>query len=298
VIDERCLEHLRPVVSAARAAATEALVVEQMQRLFGTERVLPQFEYPIGKGNWAECDVVVELPGSAIAVECKSGALDDEYRYGDLDYASSTLKTLVEHPFMQSARAASFLKAGPSKFRLKGESNTRVWPGTDAVTRIAVSLERIDPLVLVATRSKLPEDTGGPSWVVCLADFLMVTEVLSDAHSFFSYASLRAELAANPSLSVISEADLLGAFLHDRLRAVRRSLATDPGRIVSINNHAQELNAYYSAVALGVGPRPPKPRLKVARRDEARLDALWSDADPDWAAAAVAIVAPGWRRPR
>jgi hypothetical protein len=254
VIDDPQFSVLKQTVSDARADGTEELTTSVFRGLFGEDHVHPNFEYPIGSGNWAEADIVVRLPGHALAVECKSGALDDLYRYGDIDYAHSTFKTFIEDPFRQSARAATFLTCSDGKWRTRSTRRKHDWVRVPTVTRIAVSLERIDPLSMVATRVGLSDAAGDATWVVCLADLLLIAEILDTNHTFFAYAKLRAELAANPSVAVISEADLLGAFLHDRLRHLRR-IADKPRHLrVRLTDHARELNRYFTAVTLGLPP--------------------------------------------
>ncbi len=284
LVAERQHPDLQAAVQRARADATEEIVVESLSRIFGEDRVHPQFEYPIGRGNWAECDVVVELPGHAIAIECKSGALADEFRQGDLDYAASTFMTLVDDPFRQSARAAVFLTAGPGKWRPKGSGTKRDWSGVGSASRIAVTLERIDPLALVAARADLSAKAGEATWVVCLADLLMIADILDDPHSFAAYMQLRCELAANPAVAVISESDVLGAFLHDRLKLLRKSAGSGPNVLAGLSHHAGDLNEYFTMMTVGL-PLPVKPCVRVPERQMAQMTALWAGNDPRWLAA-------------
>lgn len=274
-------EALQRSFRAARADATEELVIGAMRQIFGDDRVQPNFEYPIGGGNWAECDVVVELPDHAIAIECKSGALADGYRAGEAEYTASTFATLVEDPFGQSARAAGFLTAGPGRWRTRGSQQKRDWPGVSAAIRIAVTLERIDPLALIAARADLSPKAGEATWVVCLADLLMIAEILDDPHSFAAYADLRAGLASNTSVAVISEVDLLGAFLHDRLKSLRKSAASGPNVLAGLNHYAGDLNAYFTMMTLGLS-LPKKPGVTLGERARRAVVDAWESGDASW----------------
>jgi hypothetical protein len=280
---------LRVAYQNSRAEAAEHLAADGLSRVFGEERVHRKFEYPIGAGNWAECDIVVCLPGHALAVEVKSGALDDMYRSGDAEYAASTHKTLVDDPFRQSARAADFLRSG-NRFRTHGSKERHEWVAVSDVTRVAVSLERIDALAFASSRIEGATDGQGATWVVCLADLLMVVDILDNPHAFFAYAQVRAALAADPIVAVISEADLLGAFLHDRLKLLRRSVARRDGpTVASLGHHSHQLNEYFTPLAAGA-PTPRRPSLKLKAAVHKELRHLFATSDPSWADTALRLV--------
>lgn len=187
---------------------------------------------------------------------------------------------LVEAPFQQSHRAAEYLAGGGDKLREKGTQRRIDWQPVDAVTRIGVSLERIDPLVMVAAQVVEGKERTPPAWAICLSDLFMIADILPTPHEFFAYLSLRSAMAANPVSALISEADALGAFLHDRLRDYRGILAKSNVSVASLTHHAQDLNAYYSADAGGLQAAKPRLNLKDGLMDE--LDRLYQEGSSEW----------------
>jgi len=277
----QALEPLRRQYHQARAAATETLVTQTLVEVFGNDRVLSNVEYPIGGGNWAEVDAVVRLGDHALVVEAKGHAISDRFRVGDTDYAEFHFLDVVSKAFSQSDRAARYLAEGGDKLRMKDGGPRVEWTPVAGTTRVAVSFERIDPFVLAATRLAAEHQSAPPTWVVCLADLLMVADILREPYEFYAYAALRAELAADPVVALLSEADVLGAFLNDRLESYRRLVGRGPTSVVMLDHHSQELNAYYSAVTAGLSVERPALRLPAGIADSLR----GLDADsPGWAA--------------
>lgn len=144
---------------------------------------------------------------------------------------------------------------------------------------LAVSFERIDPFVLTAAR--LGDETAPPTWIVCLADLLLVAEVLDQPHEFFAYAYLRSKLGEDPRFNVISEVDVLGAFLADRARGIREMVGADGLTHAVVGHHATDLNNYFTSQAMGLPAE--RPRLAVDAGIEAELMRTYASGEPGWA---------------
>lgn len=265
----------------ARAAAAETLMTQALMGMFGSERVLSNVEYPIGGGNWAEVDALVRLGDHALVFEAKGHTISDQFRAGGTDYAEAHFLDVVVKAFSQSDRAARYLGRGGDKLRMKNGGQRIEWTPVAETTRIAVSFERIDPFVLAATRLVAEQQSGPSTWIVCLADLLMVADILREPYEFYAYAALRAALATDPVVALLSEADVLGAFLNDRLASYRRLLERGAMDVAMLDHHSEELNAYYSAATVGLPVE--RPTLRVPARLADTLRALDTDS-PGWAA--------------
>jgi hypothetical protein len=280
-------QDLRAAISShARSEATEALVAERLASVFGEDSVYRSFEYRMPGNRWAECDVVVDLPGHTLAIECKSGAVHDAYRAGDAGLLGDTIREFAAKPFEQSKRASVFLRAGGA-WRLKEHrAEVREWKPSPAVTRIAVSLERVDVLSTIASRTPLPMGASA-TWLVCLADLLLVVDSIPDRNLLYRYFNLRAELAADRNFEILNEADVLSLFMDDRLANVRARLAA--GEKVQVRFEADKLNAYWSTLAVAPSLAGERPTCVLGRKAAETLDARWAAADPTWAATVDAL---------
>jgi hypothetical protein len=279
-LSSRGLQSILKRFHEVRAEATETLITETFRRIFGSDRVYSNVEYPIPGKNWAEVDALVWLGDHALVIEGKGHALSDAFRAGEVDYARMHFADVVDRAFSQSERAARYLAEGGKKLRHKSGGPSIEWMPVSNASRIAVSFERIDPLVLVAARLAEEQRSAPPTWVVCLADLLMVAEILPEPHEFYAYAALRAELASNPVVALVSEADVLGAFLHDRLEFFRGLLKKSGVKSVMLDHHSGPLNAYFSSTAAGLPAQ--RPVLQVPEHVVETLRGLYSQKASDW----------------
>lgn len=289
LMSSRDLQSLQNHFHQARAVATEMLVTEALREVFGRDRVLSNVEYPITGRNWAEVDALVWLGDHALVVEVKSHAISDRFRAGDVSYAERHFTDVVDSAFKQSDRAARYFGQGGDKLRGKNGGRRIEWTPVAGTTRIAVSFERIDPLVLVAARRADEKESAPPTWVVCLADLLMITDILREPYEFYAYAALRAELAANPAVALLSEADVLGAFLNDRLESYRNLVEEGAMTAAMLDHHSEELNAYYSATTAGLSADRPAVRLPAGLADTLRD--LYTDSR-EWASRVRELLTP------
>ncbi|MEV6242471.1 hypothetical protein [Lentzea sp. NPDC051838] len=124
------------------------------------------------------------------------------------------------------------------------------------VVPIVVTLERLDPLAanLLGAQGEGPDTERPVSWMVGLADLLMVADVLPSPEEFFAYAEMRARLATSPGISACTEADVLGFWCAKRIDL---SESSSPAKVFpsfpTIGHESHDLNRYYTAVTVAAG---------------------------------------------
>lgn len=271
---------LRERLSNRRARATEQLVADRLASVFGAERVSRGAKYSIGKNQVAETDVVVDLPGAAIVVEAKAHRITAQGRAAHASRVRTKFKELVEAPMGQSARARDALLDGVSFSHALGQAPIRTVPRTE-VARVVVTLDRIDPFATVAKDGDL--DGPGDVWMVSLADFLAVIDVLQDPTAMYAYIHTRMAQTAARSPHIAMETDALGAWLRTR-EGVWPLIGGSAGRLAY---SSAEINAFFTQadqherrpdlvqpprhLPLGV----PKPILDLMVRELENQHPLW-----------------------
>lgn len=293
---ERSADNLREQLSKRRARATEQLVADRLASIFGADRVTRGAVYSIGANRIAETDVIVDLPGAAIVVEAKAHRVTPPARAGHAGRVRTKFKELVEAPVAQTARAREALLAGEKFTNAKGTAAIRPGQCTE-VARVVITLDRIDPFAVLAKDG----DAGGPGdvWMVSLADFLAVTDVLQDPTATYAYLRTRMAQTAAQSPHIASESDALGAWLRSR-EGVWPLLAGSAG---TLSYSSEQVNEYFTKAdqherwpdLIEAPPRPslavPQPVLDLMRRELDKGHPLW----PSAAMAIFDVHPKGWR---
>lgn len=286
-VESRGLDGLRTAYFEIRGEVVEEIVFGALSRVFGPDRVHANVEYRIADGNYAELDVLVDLDSHAIVVEAKSKALHDAYRRGDPGPIEHHVADLVEAPLLQSERAADYLLNGNTTFRYKGTRETfELASAVDSVDRVAVSLERIDPLVFLS--GELLAHGSVTVWFVSLPDLLAVAEILDAPETLATYVSLRTSLGGNAQVRVYVETDVLGAFLLDGLASFIEVSQNEQGVRALLGYHSDEVNSYFTAQA--AGELYPKPVVELPAEETTHLERLYNEHATDWHSRAVAAV--------
>jgi hypothetical protein len=152
-----------------------------------------------------------------------------------------------------------------------------------------VTFERIDPLSTIA--ADLTEGSGAePTWHLCLADLLMVTDLLDTPSVFVAYATARQELASDQTFHAGMESDLLNSFLSDGFRSLqkaRSSLANSPTDHLVHAYNSGAVNAYFAAVTAGLPAS--KPTLELPQLILAALSDLFDRRHRAWRRLSVAL---------
>lgn len=232
---------------AARQKVAERLPADVLREVFG-DRVRANVAYPTDDAP-AEIDALVTLPASNIVLECKGGRFSPQGRRGAPLRVEKHAKELIERAADQNARAMLALEAGSNFTSRNGV--VEVAP-TPVNIPIVVTFDRIDPF---STHLGTPssEDRGQRSWVVALADLIMIAEVLPSPAEFFAYAALRSQMVQEGNTMVFVEADALGGWVVDRLTKTTKVTGVGiregaPSQMVSATS--SWMNDYFSLAAM------------------------------------------------
>ena len=232
---------------AARQRIAERLPAEVLTEVFG-ERVHSNLNYPTDDAP-AEIDVLVTLPATNIVVECKGGRFSPQGRRAAPKRVEKHAKELIEKAADQNVRAISALESG-LPFTKKGVPVVAEQEATNLP--IVVTFDRVDPF---GTHLGSPsnQDRQQRSWVVALADLIMITEVLPSPVEFYAYAALRVDMVREGKTLVIVEADALGGWCADRLSTITHIPGIDirgdaPTSVVSATS--DWMNDYFSLAAM------------------------------------------------
>lgn len=240
----------------ARQLVAERIPTEILQSVFGTEAVFANVTYPAEQSD-AEADAVVCVPGAHLIVECKGGRITNPARRGAPKRVEKHAEDIVVKGADQNLRAAQAIKA---KLPLRDPRGRSVpVRETDVSLSLIVTLDRIDPFNTLLGEPSTGDITDR-SWIVTLADLLLIADILPNSAEFFAYARTRVEMVRADSHRVIVEADALGAWCKDRLTTVKPIF---PGTFSLIDETSTEINDYYAydtAVPDDEGTRSPDQR--------------------------------------
>ncbi|MEW1584633.1 nuclease-related domain-containing protein [Micromonospora vinacea] len=297
-LDQLLLEtgnaRLRQTFHRARDKATETLIEQTLGNVFGARRVHRGLEYQLSDDTWAETDIVVILPGTALVVEAKAHAMTAPGRAGRRDRVERHLKELLRKPLQQSERTKEALLRG-TQWRHRGRPFEM--PVINEVTRVVVTFEVIDPFVTLA---HLVADPDMPdAWVVSLSSLMMVADVLTHPVELYAYAATRAAVIAAGQPIVFMESDALAAWYRNR-EGVWDDLG---GAVFQLAYQSDELNEYFTSHRLAVkgyaAPVPPRPSAGIPDYVLRAVDDASSAPAASWGVLAciVAAVKPAqWRK--
>jgi hypothetical protein len=260
----------------ARDKASELIVRDELRKIFGTDRVIGPLEYEM-HGSTYEADAVVIAPPCGIAVEVKAHSLTPSGRRGAPGRLKKKAEELIELPVSQAERLSIFLQRGGQAF-IRPENRRIDLPKIERMTILAVTFERIDPLSHVA-QGLLKKSGEKDVWSICIADLMMVTEIICRPSEFFFYCWLRAEIGSSKTLKTTMEADILAGFLQYRLSEFIQSGQQSGGRVF-LDYCADTVNDYFTNIELGLHPSPPNSGIPTAVLDE--LDRLIEMQHPQW----------------
>lgn len=192
-----------------REGGHQRLAGEALRRVFGDGAVWESQHYTSAAGP-GEIDVLVACDWTLVA-EAKAHSLTDDGRRGAPLRVNRVADETIDAALGQTRRARIYLEheggrsfapqqGGPVVQRLPAELS--------GLTEIIVTFERMDPLAMHGPQLVGRDDRR--VWIVCLADLLMVRDVLSGPAEFHHYARVRASMATDGP-AVFMESDALGA---------------------------------------------------------------------------------------
>lgn len=238
-----------------RQDAHERLIVSAFERVFGAENVHGSQHYSSLAGGDGEIDALVcaEWP---LVVEGKAISLTEAGRQGRPRRVETKIEEILGKALDQTGRALTYIleewgrsfspkAASPSEARLPARAS--------GGTAVIVTFERMDPLALAGL--DVIDSVRRPTWVVSITDLLMVVDILASPGEFSHYARTRGSMFSTKA-SAATEADLLGAYLLDRLRIVDRSSSNEVDRVF-IGYSCADINDFYTRQELGLPAEVP-----------------------------------------
>lgn len=259
VLHNRLAVHQRPGYNPAkyhkhRQDAHERLILNSLQSVYG-EHACGSRHYESPSGEVGEIDTLV-LSEWPLVVEGKAISLTEAGRQGKARRVETKLAEILEKALGQTNRALSYiLEEAGREFSPEPSSRAeKLLPDSvSGGTAVVVTFERMDPLAFSGLDAL--DSFHRPTWVVSLTDMLMVAEVLTTPGEFSHYVKTRGSMAGSKVLAA-SEADLLGAYLTDRLRIIDRPSSNEFDRVI-IGYSADELNEFYTSRELGLDTKKP-----------------------------------------
>lgn len=237
-----------------RQDAHERLILNSLQSVYG-ENACGSRHYLSPSGEVGEIDTLV-LSEWPLVVEGKAISLTEAGRQGKARRVETKLAEILGKALDQTNRALSYiLEEEGREFSPKPSSRAeKLLP--DAVsggTAVVVTFERMDPLAF--SGPDVLDSVRRPTWVVSLTDMLMVADVLTTPGEFSHYAKRRGGMVGSKAMAA-SEADLLGAYLADRLCIIDRPSSNEFDRVI-IGYSADELNEFYTSRELSLATEKP-----------------------------------------
>lgn len=271
---------LLEAVRRHRDVATETLTREVLHRIFGSLSVGPL--YYDHEGKHGEIDALVATGTSRLVFECKAHTLTPAGRRGAPARVHRVVDDVVGAGMDQLVRARRYLATGACHFadRQGGEPEKRLPVPAREVIEVLVTFERMDPIAVTSGGAETPARI----WQVCLADLLMVGELLPAPAEFFDYAAVRASLGAS-GVMVYVEADALAVYLNDRFREL---IAASAAGNALLGYAAGPINDYYTLTPFGVDV--PRPQSQVPTEVLVALDRVMTSAPESWVRLAAAVM--------
>lgn len=237
-----------------RQDAHERLILNSLQSVYG-EFACGSQHYLSPSGEVGEIDTLVrsEWP---LVVEGKAISLTEAGRQGKARRVETKLAEILEKALSQTNRALSYiLEEEGREFSSRPSSRAeKLLPDSvSGGTAIVVTFERMDPLAFSGLEAL--DSVRQPTWVVSLTDMLMVADILTTPSEFSHYAKTRGGMVGSKAMAA-SEADILGAYLADRLRVINRPSSNEFDRVI-IGYSADELNEFYTSRELGLASKQP-----------------------------------------
>ncbi|MEV7282955.1 hypothetical protein AB0O01_00020 [Streptomyces sp. NPDC093252] len=163
---------------------------------------------------------------------------------------------------------------------------------------VIVNLDRVDPFAThLPDGGKRHAEPPDGTWLVTLADLVMVADILRPPAEFYAYACTRGAIAKASGPQVFVEADALAAWLDHRIQPVQPA----PQEIVFLATGNEALNDYYTHVAAPGYPAPAPPASGVLPEVLYALDLVHRERPQHWsdlAIAALAVPPDDWRSVR
>ncbi|MDV8003132.1 hypothetical protein [Rhodococcus sp. IEGM 1408] len=230
------------------------MILNALQGVFGGNVRGSQY-YSSTSGDSGEIDALV-LAEWPLVVEGKAISLTEEGRQGRARRVETKIKEILGKALDQTDRALNYIleeKGRSFSSRPTGRAEDLLPADVSGGTAVIVTFERMDPVAFNGL--EVVGSVRRPTWVVSLTDLLMVAEILATPGEFSHYAKMRGDMVASKAMAA-AEADLLGAYLIDRLRILDRSSSNEFDRIL-IGYSCDKLNDFYTRREAGLAAEKP-----------------------------------------
>lgn len=204
-------------------------------------------------------------------------------------------REFVDKALTQNARTIAYLDGGGRDFRDRHKRHLPLPDHLPTAVSVIVTLDRVDPFATHlpdgGKRGAAPDDG---TWLVTLADLMMVADVLRHPAEFYAYASTRAAMAKAKGPTVFVEADALAAWLEHRVQPVE----PPAGELVHLDTSSEAVNAFYTHVDAPGSPSPSRPTSGIPSEVLDALDLVQQGRPEDWrhlAIATLALKATDWQ---
>jgi hypothetical protein len=282
-------EALLDAVFRQRDKATEDLTRWALRGIYRDLAIGP-LHYDDEEGH-GEIDALVASGDCPLIVECKAQSVTPAGRRGAPKRIKSLVDDVVARGTSQLEHARRYLLGGGDLFadRQGGPPRARLPCPVQETAYMLVTFERMDPVAATGGGVEVSPNT----WVVCLADLLMVADLLDSPPEFFHYAKARGALR-DRGVTVYMESDALGTYIDDRFRGL---LARDDGGEALLGYSSGAINDYYTMTPFGIDV--PRPRTEVPVEILSSLERVQLTAPDTWSALAIGVMAQhprSWRK--
>lgn len=275
-----------------RQDACEEHARRALAEVFGDSYVHGGATYP-EPGN-PDIDVLVAMPGAVLTVEAKGGRFTDPARRAAPDRVNKKTREFVDKALEQNTRTIAYLDGGGRDLRDRNKRRLIPPDHLPPAVSVIVTLERVDPFAThLPDGGKRRAEPQGGTWLVTLADLVMVADILRHPAEFYAYARTRAAIAKAGGPRVFVEADALAGWLKHRIQPV----APAPGELVFLDTSSEPVNSYYTHSATPDCPAA-RPSSEVLPEVLDALDLVQQNRPEDWhdlAIAAMAVEPGDWR---
>lgn len=273
---------LQEAFNKSRQAMTPKLTYEVFKEIFGSTRTHLEPTYQADEKN-PDLDVLVLPPESALLIEVKAAHFTSQGRAGLTLRVKTKIEELFLDPLAQLTRAEKSVKEAPESWR--GKNGKRIELMTPKrLVKLVVTLENVDPISSWAQLQNLREmKTDWNVWPISLSNLMMVADILTNPHEFYSYAIDRVKTFQNGQPLINMESDILSHWCSERNQHFNFDLAGS--RILSYGS--DDMNEYFTYAPLGL--EVDRPAAKVPREIIEALDLLYENKGSDWFACVTQI---------
>ena len=279
-------------LTSVRAAKLEQRAITAISGRLRADRAAVGVRFAVadrGRRLEGEIDGLVELDGTAIVVQAKSGSTRVDAVAAEPEEFRQVVRGILTEAMRQHDDARRLLTAPAAAARASVPLHT---PVAGDVLPITVTLEDLSgcaPFSWQLREAGLATD-GPLPWIAALPQLEVILDLVDLPAQFVHFLQRRAELNVVRLLQTTDETDIFLEYLHDRLAIVHVDPRhPDAPAAVLPPERFHALGRYL--LARTAGERPPKPpRMRLHGGARELLERLDGDRPAGWLAASLAIL--------